>query len=146
MLPTVSADLRCVACRPGDGTLPNRYVPVGTQVGTPAWVPDEVEEDSGLNELDTGVAKHWFVHIRRLGHRASDRPHVKMDTAGYNSQMSSSANPTNWPSGASGASLVSLGQAGKLLTAWMLWYCCRHQCIPQRLTAAEHKSMSLIKN
>ena len=89
---------------------------MGTQVGTPAWVPDEVDEDSGLNEADTGIAKHWFVHLRRLGHKASERTHVKMDTAGHNSMSSSRASSgipaTNWPTG---SSLVSVGNGGKLL-------------------------------
>ncbi|DBA75652.1 hypothetical protein WJX79_010067 [Trebouxia sp. C0005] len=98
--------------RPGDGTLPKRFVPVGTQVGTPAWVPDEVEEDSGMNEEDTGVAKHWFVHLRRTGHKASEKTHSKMDTAGHTSMKSSRASSgilaQNWPSG---SSIVSVGTA-----------------------------------
>lgn len=89
---------------------------MGTQVGTPAWVPDAVEEDNGLNEADTGIAKHWFVHLRRVGHKASERTHVKMDTAGHNSVNSSRASSgipaTNWPTG---SSLVSVGNGGKLL-------------------------------
>lgn len=96
--------------RPGDGTLPKRFVPVGTQVGTPAWVPNEVEEDSGLSEEDTGVAKHWFVHLRRTGHKASEKTHSKIDTAGHTSMRSSRASSgilaQNWPSG---SSIVSAG-------------------------------------
>ena len=102
-------------CRPGDGNLPLRFAPVGTQVGTPAWIPDTEEEESALYELDTGVTKHWFVHLRKINHRASDRTHVKMDTAGHNSRMSSRASSGipvgNWPSG---SSIVSAGLAGKL--------------------------------
>ncbi|KAL0021497.1 hypothetical protein WJX77_000618 [Trebouxia sp. C0004] len=30
--------------RPGDAALPSRYIPMGTQVGTPAWIPESVEE------------------------------------------------------------------------------------------------------
>ena len=91
---------------------------MGTQVGTPAWVPDSVEEDSGLTEEDTGVAKHWFVHLRRVSHKASERTHVKMDTAGHNSRMSSRASsgiPTNWPS--TGSSIVSAGTVGECAAA-----------------------------
>ncbi len=45
-------------CRPGDAALPSRYVPMGTQVGTPAWIPESVEE-----QVD--VANIWFVIIKR---------------------------------------------------------------------------------
>ena len=89
-------------------------MPVGTQVGTPAWVPNEVEEDSGLNEEDTGVAKHWFVHLRRTGHKVSEKTHSKMDTAGHTSMRSSRASSgiaaQNWPSG---SSIVSAGTVGE---------------------------------
>ncbi len=109
----------CDACRPGDGTLPKRFVPVGTQVGTPAWVPNEVEEDSGLNEEDTGVAKHWFVHLRRTGHKASEKTHPKTDAAGQTSMRSSRASSgiaaQNWPSG---SSIVSAGTVGERALIW----------------------------
>lgn len=88
-----------------------KYSPLGTQVGTPAWVPDSVEEDDGMTE-ESGVAKHWFVHLRRIG-RPSDRPHVHLDTAGTNTGISSRASSgigANWPSG---SSLVSIGQDGQ---------------------------------
>ncbi|KAL3151455.1 hypothetical protein ABBQ38_012460 [Trebouxia sp. C0009 RCD-2024] len=94
--------------RPGNGAMPMKYSPLGTQVGTPAWVPDSVEEDDGMTE-ESGVAKHWFVHLRRIG-RPSDRPHVHLDTAGTNTGISSRASSgigANWPSG---SSLVSIGQ------------------------------------
>ena len=89
-----------------------KFCPAGTQVGTPAWVPDSVEEDDGMTE-ESGVAKHWFVHLRRIGGRPSDRTHVKIDTAGTNTALSSRAGSgisANWPSG---SSLVSIGQNGK---------------------------------
>ena len=88
-----------------------KFCPTGTQVGTPAWVPDSVEEDDGMTE-ESGVAKHWFVHLRRIGGRPSDRMQVKIDTAGTNTAMSSRAGSgisANWPSG---SSLVSIGQDG----------------------------------
>ena len=106
--------LYLVLRRPGDGNLPLRFAPVGTQVGTPAWIPDTEEEESALYELDTGNTKHWFVHLRKINHRASDRTHVKMDTAGHLSRISSRASSGipvgNWPSG---SSIVSAGLAGK---------------------------------
>ncbi|DBA84846.1 TPA: hypothetical protein ACH3X1_005872 [Trebouxia sp. C0004] len=43
--------------RPGDAALPSRYIPMGTQVGTPAWIPESVEE-----QVD--VANIWFVIIK----------------------------------------------------------------------------------
>ena len=114
----------CDACRPGDGTLPKRFVPVGTQVGTPAWVPNEVEEDSGLSEEDTGVAKHWFVHLRRTGHKASEKTHSKIDTAGHTSMRSSRASSgilaQNWPSG---SSIVSAGTVGECAAVCIYSYC-----------------------
>ena len=112
----------CDVCRPGDGTLPKRFVPVGTQVGTPAWVPNEVEEDSGLNEEDTGVAKHWFVHLRRTGHKAAEKTQSKTDTAGHTSMRSSRASSgiaaQNWPSG---SSIVSAGTVGEFAMFWHTW-------------------------
>ena len=51
--------LACV-CRPGDAALPSLYTPMGTQVGTPAWIPESVED-----QVD--VAKIWFVIITRSG-------------------------------------------------------------------------------
>lgn len=91
-----------------------KFCPTGTQVGTPAWVPDSVEEDDGMTE-ESGVAKHWFVHLRRISGRPSDRMQVKLDTAGTNTAMSSrpgSGISANWPSG---SSLVSIGQDGMSL-------------------------------
>ena len=88
-----------------------KFCPAGTQVGTPAWVPDTVEEDDGMTE-DSGVAKHWFVHLRKIVARPSDRQQVKLDTAGTNTALSSRAGSgisANWPSG---SSLVSIQQDG----------------------------------
>lgn len=93
--------------------MPMKFCPVGTQVGTPAWVPDSVEEDDGMTE-ESGVAKHWFVHLRKIGGRPSERAHAKIDTAGTNTRMSSRASsgiPANW---GSGSSIVSMGQEGEL--------------------------------
>ena len=108
--------------------MPMKFCPTGTQVGTPAWVPDEVEEDDGMTE-ESGVAKHWFVHLRRIGRRPSDRNHVKIDTAGTNTALSSRAGSgigANWPSG---SSLVSIGQDGQsLLPAFQ--HACREQFTP----------------
>ena len=53
----------CV-CRPGDAALPSRYVPMGTQVGTPAWIPESVED-----QVD--VANIWFVIIKRSSERGA---------------------------------------------------------------------------
>ena len=108
---TLTCDLYC---RPGNGAMPMKFCPTGTQVGTPAWVPDSVEEDDGMTE-ESGVAKHWFVHLRRISGRPSDRMQVKLDTAGTNTAMSSrpgSGISANWPSG---SSLVSIGQDGTSL-------------------------------
>lgn len=103
-----------------------KFCPAGTQVGTPAWVPDEVEEDDGMTE-ESGVAKHWFVHLRRVGGRPSERNYVKIDTAGTNTALNSRAGSgigANWPSG---SSLVSIGQDGNPSCAWCLEHlptCC----------------------
>ena len=51
-------------CRPGDAALPSRYVPMGTQVGTPAWIPESVEE-----QVD--VANIWFVIIKRSSEKSA---------------------------------------------------------------------------
>ena len=91
--------------------MPMKFAPAGTQVGTPAWVPDEVEENDGMTE-DTGVAKHWFVHLRKIVSRPSDRTNVKIDTAGTNTRLSSRAS-SGISSFGSGGSIVSVGQAGK---------------------------------
>lgn len=81
--------------RPGDGSLPAQYVAMGTQVGTPAWVPDSAD-------TDVDVAKNWFVIIKGIKtKRPRERDHVRVDTAGFNSAL-----PTT-----SGRSLASLGVA-----------------------------------
>ena len=93
-------------CRPGDGALPRQYIPTGTQVGTPAWIPDPPEGEAQ-------VAKNWFVIIKGSGERKAARKarHVKMDTAGSN--LSALAKTTSQASALSGqSSIVSLGSAG----------------------------------
>ena len=111
--------------------MPMKFCPAGTQVGTPAWVPDSVEEDDGMTE-ESGVAKHWFVHLRRVGGRPTDRPHVKIDTAGTNTALSSRAGSgisANWPSS---SSLVSIGREGKSLLCGLylaLWSICLSSCL-----------------
>lgn len=49
--------LECCVCRPGDAALPSLYAPMGTQVGTPAWIPESLD-----HEVD--IAKIWFVIIK----------------------------------------------------------------------------------
>ena len=93
-------------CRPGEGALPRQYIPTGTQVGTPAWIPDPPEGEAQ-------VAQHWFVIIKGSGERKAARKahHVKMDTAGSN--LSALAKTTSQASALSGqSSIVSLGSAG----------------------------------
>ena len=51
---------QCWWDRPGDATLPSLYAPMGTQVGTPAWIPESPEETAD-------VAKIWFVIITTSG-------------------------------------------------------------------------------
>lgn len=50
--------------RPGDAALPSLYAPMGTQVGTPAWIPESVED-----QVD--VAKIWFVIIKRSSEKSA---------------------------------------------------------------------------
>ena len=98
---TSSRDL--TACRPGDGALPNQYVPMGTQVGTPAWVPDSAD-------TDVDVAKNWFIIIMGSKlRRPLAREHVHVDTAGTNSVHSTWGKQV---SGYSSQSVLSLGVAG----------------------------------
>ena len=101
--PKLNCETRLCWCRPGDGALPSRYGPMGTQVGTPAWIPDSVEEDAG-------VAKIWFVLIKgSRSKRAPERTHVEMDTAGFNSAQPVHRSRASTYSGHSVASLAPPG-------------------------------------
>ena len=87
-------------CRPGDAALPSRYVPMGTQVGTPAWIPESVDE-----QVD--VANIWFVIIKRSREKiaasraaANGTPadkhadkHADKDADKHNGQAASSSQP-----------------------------------------------------
>ena len=76
-------------CRPGDAALPSLYAPMGTQVGTPAWIPQSVED-----QVD--VAKIWFVIIKRSGGKnavsraALIGTHVESDTDKHKDQAAPS--------------------------------------------------------
>jgi len=76
---------------------------MGTQVGTPAWIPESVED-----QVD--VAKIWFVIIKRSGgNNAVSRAnligtHVESDTDRHKSQAAPSP---------SQQSAVVLGTPGK---------------------------------
>ncbi|KAA6422720.1 MAG: mixed lineage kinase, partial [Trebouxia sp. A1-2] len=77
--------------RPGDAALPSLYTPMGTQVGTPAWIPESVED-----QVD--VAKIWFVIITRSGGKnraALIGTYVVSDADKHNGQaaLSSSQQP-----------------------------------------------------
>ena len=99
----------CV-CRPGDAALPSLYAPMGTQVGTPAWIPESVED-----QVD--VAKIWFVIIKHSGGKdaviraALIGTHVQSDADKHKGQaaQSSSQQPA-----------VVLGPPGKLSSCILL--------------------------
>ena len=106
------------ACRPGDGALPSQYVPMGTQVGTPAWVPESAD-------TDVDVAKNWFVIIKgSKARRATERDHVQMDTAGTNTVVATRGQPS---SARSSHPTVSLGVAGERALALSAHGCPAHQ-------------------
>lgn len=82
---------------------------MGTQVGTPAWVPDSAD-------TDVDVAKNWFVIIKgSKTRRATERDHVQMDTAGTNTVIATRGQQL---SARSSHPSVLLGVAGE--RAWAL--------------------------
>jgi hypothetical protein len=84
--------VRVRVCRPRDAALPSRYVPMGTQVGTPAWIPQSVEE-----QVD--VANIWFVVIKRSSEKnvvsraAANGTCADKDADKHNGQAASSSQP-----------------------------------------------------
>ena len=91
---------------------------MGTQVGTPAWVPDSAD-------TDVDVAKNWFVIIKgSKTRRATERDHVQMDTAGTNTVVATRGQPL---SARSSHPTVSLGGAGERALALSAHVCSARQ-------------------
>lgn len=101
-------------CRPGDGALPKQYAPVGTQVGTPAWIPDPPK-------TETNVAQNWFVIIKGESIKKAARKNVKLDTAGTN--LSPQAKSESEPSSRSLQSIISAASAGECIAASFALQC-----------------------